>query len=489
MASGGYFGDRSFSPFHTCGEGDHPPGRESQISSPTGWTFRPKESLAMIRSPAPSHHHLRLNLSGQCGPGGSTSSGTTPSSLSTTPSPLEEFGGNSSYYQAIHFGRDENVTVILGEGEADCSEASGSQRSQDSGFSDAGRGGAADEQIYEEPHPPPMPSPIVAQGFGCGRIQGACDNCLSCSAPITNPQSSPLITLPNLQPRRSFSPSALAQASTHTALAALRVPLSSSTPKRGGSGRLNNRIDNFESLNKNLKDTNNNSGNKGKCTPSSNNSSKHSNVSLSSSENMGQMAPQKKRSAAESIYDKICHRLSSFSVSSTQNSPRTSSSQLSPLPPTPEPHHEERPIDVPPCLASPPPRPAVGSNAPPVVRLWLSDLRSQYEPECLHSLQNKWILPQDSGSSMTTLPQSSPSLSSRKISSSSGTTCSSSSIPTSATSSYQRRLRRQEERRSQHKFLTSMTTAIHAVSTPLMSIRTVEMTANLISAEFSKICK
>lgn len=643
---------------------------EADISSPTSWEFRcqsrggsaPKHyqysqhshqisgnHQIMLRSPPPAYLHLNLsppppnNGVAIAAGGGSTSS--QASSLSTTPSPLEEhipptahmhIPQQHSYYQAIHFGGGSVsgcgcASVSLGPGDAgggqdplDLSEGSrtstgSSQRSQDSGFSDAGETKKErrilSQSQYQSPLPPPplpsysapatpgespdgngtdqiyeivapMPSPIPASGFGCGRFQQLapptqppCIDCLSCSV-LSRPDSTPLIPLPLLssasRQRRSFSPSALASASTHTALAALRVPLSSSTPKRPSSqssSRLCNRIDNFESLNKNAamnKDNNNNSGSNASSSSASTTTKNHktftvapstSNASSylsqngtvlaeelasrvgSSTERQGASSTKPKRSAAESIYDKICHRLSSLSSSvsgsatpppTTVPAPAASTSSQPPAPtsskfakvlprpkcyslprgigaptsfhqecPTPrgntsvppahilleEEYHEERPIDVPvPPTSTPSPSTPLPETDSPVVLLWLKDLRTQYEPECLHSLQNKWILPySEEGSSPYPPSSSSPTTSSRKISSSSG--ASSSSIPNSATSSYARRVRQHQERRSQQRFLTSMTAAIHAVSTPLMSIRTVEMTASVISAEFSKICK
>ncbi|CAL8105012.1 unnamed protein product [Orchesella dallaii] len=143
-----------------------------------------------------------------------------------------------------------------------------------------------------------------------------------------------------------------------------------------------------------------------------------------------------------------------------------------------------------------------------VVRLWLCDLRTQTEPECLHSLQTKRIVPaeihhgedEEDFNSRSASPASTIT-SGGLISSSSGPPQSDNGLSSegnpehehyrqnhrkSSSSSY---VQRQYQRRSQQKFLSSMTAAIHAVSTPLMSIRNVEMTANLISGEFSKICK
>lgn len=162
-----------------------------------------------------------------------------------------------------------------------------------------------------------------------------------------------------------------------------------------------------------------------------------------------------------------------------------------------------------------------------VIRLWLHDLRSQTEPECLHSLQAKRIFQDDdedksepeeivsSRSDLRPVPSYVVTTVMLATTSVADTTT---SVVVSSTSHRERvsSLRyntnfptssnnldpslmnpkrfasdpiTSNHVRQQRLLPPPMATAIQAISTPLRSIRNAETTAEIISGEFSKICK
>jgi hypothetical protein len=122
------------------------------------------------------------------------------------------------------------------------------------------------------------------------------------------------------------------------------------------------------------------------------------------------------------------------------------------------------------------------------MRLWLHELRSQTEPECLHLLQTKTILPPETDTSSKVTATS--VIPSSGGGGSSGT-CSNSETESGRTSSEQTSSSSGPIRGDQpsKRKKTSVVDAIHAISSPMMSIKNVERMANVVSGEFAKICK
>ncbi|OXA60644.1 hypothetical protein Fcan01_06326 [Folsomia candida] len=106
------------------------------------------------------------------------------------------------------------------------------------------------------------------------------------------------------------------------------------------------------------------------------------------------------------------------------------------------------------------------------MRLWLHELRSQTENECFYMLQTKSIISEEDNANNQKKHQQMTTVTSNASDSDSGTYGSQGSRSSGSDTKKK-----------------SVVEAIHSISAPLMSIKNVEQMANVVSAEFAKICK
>ena len=272
-------------------------------------------------------------------------------------------------------------------------------------------------------------------------------------------------------------------------LSMLGAPACCSTPKQHQQqevkkkSRLNlmEKIDNFESLNKNLDNNNNNSGNsdksffEGRLLKKSTSAaivtalkrSSASKISLAGTDSNGNSSYEKKKSNNSGRNDKnliseIVPAVSTSTSSPYQSLPKGFIKKKKSSCPSRETGRAEKgradakiienKVDKGEVVVV---RSQADNDA---LRFWLHELRSVAEPECLHTLQMKGI-PRD-----------------RLSNRSSHSFCNST------------RPQRSTEKHETGLDMTA-TFAIHSVSASLNSVRNVERMASIISGEFSKICK